>query len=455
MKYFAIDWEGTTGTRSKIVIATGFPLPTFYIIYTSCEYIYITLPFITNYSLLINTTMKFKLRFLTALSSLFTISASAQISSGPGTLQLPKPPGQVQPVNGSVYKIKNVNSGRYAQTANASTENGATLHLYDNSNDDHFKWNTIVVKDGYYKFQNVRSKKFLAVLGGSKDVYGILCQWDDTGQPDINWKLEKAASGYKLKNKNSNLFAAVEGGSKNNEAKLVQWNDAGQPDILWQFELVKQQPGSPTTPAPSTGKKVLVDVILNSIAVSESTRNRIDNGDCKRIFGTILTELWELDENNEMKNKLGSYNNMQQAVYVQKNYQSPPPIALSFYQDNVSNAGNNEMGKVTYNIPEALLLQKRVMLVVKTNIGTRHKDNNFATYDCLKMEKEIQSTFILGTGTGNKYLLEGTDGQIQVNTDQASSGRNMHIQDMIIPFAIFQNTDDTHKIWVKLSCVKK
>lgn len=393
--------------------------------------------------------MKFKFSFLAVISSLFAITTNAQIPSGPPTLQLPKAPGQVLPVNGSIYKIKNVNSGRYAQTANASTENGATIHLYDNRDDAHFKWKAIAVKDGY-KFQNVHSNKFLAIIGGSKEIYGALCQWDDAGQPDINWKLEKASTGYKLKNKNSNLLAAVEGGSKNNEAKLIQWNDAGQPDIVWQFELVKQT-DPPKPPAPSTGKKILVDIVLNNMGVSEATRNRVDNGDCKRIFGIIKTEIWELNEDNEKKTMLASYNNMSQKVFNQLNYQSPPPVAFSFYQEK---PGNTEMSHVTYNISESLLQQRKIMLVVKTNVGTRHKDNDFATYDCLKMEDEKESTFILDMAAISGAM--GDKGQtIQVNTDQASSGRSMHIQDMVIPFAIFQNTDDTHKIWINISFKKK
>src|SRR5690606_5417060 len=88
------------------------------------------------------------------------------------------------------------------------------------------------------KFQNKKSGKFLAVMGASKEVYGILCQWDDAGQPDILWKPEKNGNGFKLRNKNSSLFAAVEGGSKANNAKIIQWNDDGAADKIFSFEIV-------------------------------------------------------------------------------------------------------------------------------------------------------------------------------------------------------------------------
>ncbi|MBK8608932.1 MAG: RICIN domain-containing protein [Chitinophagaceae bacterium] len=345
-----------------------------------------------------------------------------------------------QLVNGAVYKIKNVTSGRYAQTANNSYENEAPIHLYDNQDANNFKWKALYVKGGYYKFQNINSNKCLAVTGASRNLYGKICQVDDSYRQATTWKLEKITNGYRLKNVNSKLFMGVEGGGKENGALLVQWSDDGAQDKIWQFEKLN------TAASDVPGKKVLVDVVLNYIAISEATRSRPDNGDCKRVFGCIQTELWEMDGNNEMKTQLASHNNMPELLFDQRNFQSPPLIGLN-YQFHMEYADNNELGKVTYNIPEDLLMRKKVMLVVKTNLGTRHKDNDFATYDCLKMEAEKLSTFILRS-----------DGKIsetiQVNTDQASSRRDMHVQDYIIPFAVFQGTDDTHKLWVKISTKK-
>lgn len=79
----------------------------------------------------------------------------------------------------------------------------------NNRNDAQYLWKAILVKFGYFKFQNQKSGKFLGVLGANKDVYGILCQWDDAGQEDILWKPEKSGNGFKLRNWNSSLVAAV------------------------------------------------------------------------------------------------------------------------------------------------------------------------------------------------------------------------------------------------------
>ena len=157
------------------------------------------------------------------------------------------------------------------------------------------------------------------------------------------------------------------------------------------------------------------------------------------------TELWELDENNEMKTRLRSYNNMPELLYNQTNYSNPPTAGLSYHQDNRTASANSQMGKVAYNIPESLLTGRKVMLVVKTNVGTRHKDNDFASYDALKMKEEVTNTFIL-SNTRNRTET------IETITDLTTSDRDMHFRDFIIPFSVFQRTDDTHKIWTKFSC---
>lgn len=156
-----------------------------------------------------------------------------------------------------------------------------------------------------------------------------------------------------------------------------------------------------------------------------------------------------MDESNNMVKRITPYNNMAEGVFQQLDYKSPAPVAYSFHQEKGSTI---EMGKVTYNIPEDLLKQRRIMLVVRTNIGTRHKDNDFATYDALRMAQEKETSFILD---GSILTVGKTDKTIQVNTDPSASNRAMHVQDIVIPFAVFQRTDDTHNIWLNMTVIKK
>lgn len=346
---------------------------------------------------------------------------------------------QAQLRDGEVVKLKNVASGKYVIPKDVSTAANASACLMSNRNDAWFTWKVIAAGGGYYKLQNMHTNMMLGVLNGSKEEYGFICQKNSGNQADLQWKPIRTATGFKLQNKNSGLYAAVEGGSKNSNALLIQWSDNGQPDITWQFETIN-------TSDPATGgKKVLFDVVLNYIAVSEATRNRIDNGDCKRVFGQVSTELWELDENNEMKTRLRSYNNMPELIYNQTNYQGPPTAALSYYQDDRNASSNSQMGKVTYNIPEKLLKDKKLMLVVKTNLGTRHKDNDFASYDALKMKEEVQTTYILD------YRISRPE-TIETITDLADTNKAMNLFNLVIPFSVFAHADDTHKLWVRFTC---
>lgn len=194
-------------------------------------------------------------------------------------------------------------------------------------------------------------------------------------------------------------------------------------------------------------EKVLIEINLNYFAVSETTRNRIDNGDCKRVFGRIIPILYELDENNEMVHQYETYGN-KEALFEQSNFESPPPIALSYYQDNRSNASNDVINSITYNIPLSKLNDGKVMLILETEIGTRHKDNDFATYDLLYMKNTNVSRFLLKDVNSQQFT-------VKVNTDENYSERDYHFLDDIIPMHKLIETDDTHFIWVQVTCNKK
>ncbi|GEM_PF-2815499 len=192
---------------------------------------------------------------------------------------------------------------------------------------------------------------------------------------------------------------------------------------------------------------VFLDIDLNYFSVSETTRNRIDNGDCKRVFGQITCQLWGLDEHNNKIKAYSPYDRKSTRIFDQNDKDAPPPIALSHYQSNTSVAANEVMNSLTFNVPSVLLETGKIMLVVRIQLGTRHKDNDFASYDFLCMEQPIERSFVLNS-TYKKI-------DIKTNTNEKYSGRDLHINDMTIPFAVFRRTDDTHNIWVHLTCKPK
>lgn len=343
--------------------------------------------------------------------------------------------------NGEIVKIKNVISSKYAAPRPIEpgfSNNNIKVMLFSNADDNRFNWEVIAVSGGYYMFKNVQSNLILSVSdnNGLLDNANIL-QRDVRSSASL-WSLIKTTKGFNVKNKLSGHLLST----TNN--MLIQQSTINSNGIInreWQFETV----GSGN--AAATGNKILFDITLNYIAVAEATRERIDNGDCRRIFGQVSTELWELDENNEMKTRLRSYNNMPEVLYQQSNYSNPPTAGVSYYQDNRTATSANQMGKVVYNIPENLLRKHKIMLVVKTNLGSRHKDNDFASYDALKMKEEIQNTYILDSRKSRSEI-------IQSFTDLTAHPDNMHFSGFSIPSQTFQRTDDTHKMWVVFTCRK-
>lgn len=340
---------------------------------------------------------------------------------------------------GEIVRIKNISSGKYMVPASTNSSSGAQLVIGTLRTEPLFNWRVVALQSGGYQFFNQQNNMVLCISGESRLTNAAIIQQADNLPASSVWTLVKTTRGFKIKSKLSEKIIAVENAGTANNAKLLQSLDNSGPDKEWQFEIAGS--GTPAV----QGKKVLYDLNLNYIAVSEATRNRIDNGDCRRIFGQISTELWELDENNEMKTRISSYNNMPEIIYQQSNYSNPPTAGLSYYQDKLD---ASSMGKVTYNIPEELLKKRKVMLVVKTNLGTRHKDNDFASYDALRMKEEIESTYILDTRTSRTET-------IQSITDLSALSQDMHLTGYSIPSNYFQRTDDAHKIWVRLSFRKK
>jgi hypothetical protein len=226
----------------------------------------------------------------------------------------------------------------------------------------------------------------------------------------------------------------------------VQKNNAADTTkpVRVQPKKLPPPPANNTPAAPA--RMILYDFVVNYIAVSEATRNRIDNGDCKRVFGYIETELWELDDNNNKKTKLASYDNMRENMYAQSDYRYPPTAALSYYQDNRAEAANDVLGKVMYNIPEDLLNKRKVMLIVKTFLGTRHKDNDLASYDALRMRDPETSSYTLDNRASRSEMIQ---------TITYKKGDPMVLGPLQIPPSVFAGSDDTHKIWVAFTVKKQ
>lgn len=359
------------------------------------------------------------------------------------TLMLPVL-AHAQLTNGDLVTIKNVSSGKFVKAKGFALDSPIVHSSLTTSNTIFGQWKVIAQPTGGYMFQTKMNGYYLGIkpIEGSANGYIVQRMLTATNKDELSWFLIRTTTGrYQLKNKKNKRILAVEGSLAVENAKLVHTVNTNPPGKEWIFTTVPAD-GNP----PTEGKKVLFDVILNYIAVSEATRNRIDNGDCRRVFGQIKTELWELDDNNQKKTRIASYENMPEFIYNQQNYVSAPTEGLSYYQDNRTDAAKNEMGKVTYNIPESLLANKKIMLVVKTYLGSRHKDGDLSSYDAVKMKQEKQSTYILDNRISRTETIQGVTERYY---------NDMTLTGSTINAAIFQSGDDTHKLWIAITCKKQ
>lgn len=350
-----------------------------------------------------------------------------------------------QLTNGSYVTIKNSSSGKYIKAKGIAVDSPIVHGQLNPANIFFGQWRVAAAPGGGYMFQTRINSLYLGIkpVTGSGNGFIIQRRLTTENRDELTWILVRTGPGYQLKNKKNNRMLSVEGSLSGENSNLVHTLNPNPAGTIWVFTPVSS---SPATSATGTGRTVLYDVMLNYIAVSEATRNRIDNGDCRRVFGQVKTELWELDDNNQKKRRIAAYENKPEYVFNQLNYLSAPTEGLSYYQDNRTDAAKNEMEKVTYNIPEDLLNNRKVMLVIKTYIGTRHKDSDLSSYDAVKMKQEKQSTYILDNRASRTET-------IQAITERYFN--NMTLTGSTINGSLFEQGDDTHKLWVTFTWKKQ
>lgn len=286
-------------------------------------------------------------------------------------------PTIAQPVSPGTYTITNKNSNLCLAIRGATSNNGeeGTQWTCDGNADKN--WKIIDAGNGYFKIQNRNSSLFLAVGAGSRDYGGRCIQYADEGQQDILWGFIDIGLGYyKIQNKNSGLFLAIGGGSRESGADLIQWGDTGQEDIKWQ--LFSQE-------------KRIISIKLLGVS------SDIHNGDCKRGYGTVNVTLWEIDDRGNRVNKVRR---------LMMPGRSGEGNLLDWEKGPVRNINNfpvngflpNVEDKIaTFSANYSLIKMNRIILVVKTNLGTAHKGCDLCsdfTWDA-KMPAEKEQVFYI------------------------------------------------------------
>lgn len=342
--------------------------------------------------------------------------------------------------NGSIVQIKNRLTQTVVQTRGVAGDSAVFAGAVNRANINLSQWRIITAPDGYL-FQTKDGRYYMGIQSDTGAAHNnlVLRRLTAANRNELLWALSPTNGVYLFRNR-KNLHFMTEMGTAASPFRNLVHSRSTTGRYFWSIIPADSTAGT----VPDTAKKLLFDITLNYIAVTEATRNRIDNGDCRRVFGDIKTEVWELGSNNVKIKKLAAYDNKPEFLFKQSNYHNPSTTAISYYQDNLTLAANGTMGTVTYNIPEALLNNRRVMLVIKAYLGTRHKDSDLSSYDALRMKEEKQFTFILENKSFRQELLQDVTERM---------GSEMKLSGITIPGNIFGG-DDAHRLLIAVSWKK-
>jgi chitodextrinase len=138
--------------------------------------------------------------------------------------------------SGDVFTLTAKHSDKYMTVNGASQANGGTIDQWTKSvptkTNQQFKF--IHVADGYYQLQAMNSGKCADVAGLSLDNGAKIQQWDCSSAANQLWKFESQADGtYMIISKLSGRALDIESASLTDGAKLQQWSAYGGDNQKW------------------------------------------------------------------------------------------------------------------------------------------------------------------------------------------------------------------------------
>lgn len=143
-----------------------------------------------------------------------------------------------------VYRMKNVNSGKYLDVMYGVSKNGANIQQYEGNGATAQQFKIVSTGDGYYKILTRCSNyaQAIDVDGGSSADGANIQTWGDGSQTNQQFKfVEESDGSYGILTRASDLKAALDvyNVSKDNGANVCQWSywqGAGQRWILEKVE---------------------------------------------------------------------------------------------------------------------------------------------------------------------------------------------------------------------------
>ena len=148
------------------------------------------------------------------------------------------------PVDGKIYTITHVKSGRTLDINGASNSNGANLQLWgtdSNTSSTHRQWEIDDVGDGYVRFKGVDSGKSLEVKDGNNSNGANIQQQAYSGDTHQEWQIISVGDGeYRIKNRDSGK--SMRASTLSNGANVYQHAWKGWESQKWYFTEVGSTP---------------------------------------------------------------------------------------------------------------------------------------------------------------------------------------------------------------------
>ena len=228
---------------------------------------------------------------LVAITSTFLITSCTKDESIDESIGLNSSSSSfATPVNGNIYTIKDLNSGRTLDIENKSNSNGANLQLWGrnaNTANTHRQWEIINTNDGYVRLRGIDSRKTLEVSEGSNSNGANVHQWTYEGTTHQEWEIISVGDGYfRLKNRDSGKSLTASGGTANG-SNVSQYSYIGDNNQKWFFTKVGSIESS------NTEEEIVTPVSTPEII---DTQDVIDNDDSNNDFISTNDGVFSLND---------------------------------------------------------------------------------------------------------------------------------------------------------------
>ena len=194
-------------------------------------------------------------------------------------------------------------------------------------------------------------------------------------------------------------------------------------------------------------KMISYEISLDQFSVAEATRNTIDNNDCRSTWGNVRIGFYELDANGQINLSKRIIADLdEESFFYTMIGRHAAHRSKSFYQDRIGNNDNERIKRISVRVSENMVKNRRIVAKVEVQLRTAHKDNDFATYDILRMAAPVSNII---------YLED-----LPTKEETISVLTNGHSNIVKVAGGIAEginggNSDDTHRIWLHFTIKKK